>query len=213
MATSTGEGQPSRYKPADVQLEASRVYVFVDKTGLGHQHGVEARLLQSTLVLGADKDAGRLVFDMTSFDADTAAARRYVGLASTTDEGTRRSVNQNMRGAAVLDVARYPTARYEVASALPTGQSGPSGLPTYQLKGEFTLHGKTRPLTITAEIEQTRGWLHVRGNFTIRQTAFGITPYSKAFGAIGVADALRIYGDLYVAPTHHVASADIPVRQ
>ncbi len=201
------------YQPADVQTQASRVYVFVEKTGLGHQHGVEAKLLSSTLVLGADQNAGKLVFDMTSFDADTAAARQYVGLTGTTDEATRSAVNKNMKGSAILDVATYPTATFDVVSALATGQTNSKGLPIYQLQGDFTLHGTTRPLTITAEVEQARGWLHVRGNFVINQTSFGITPYSKAFGAIGVADPLKIYGDLFVAPTDKVAMSSIPSRQ
>lgn len=201
------------FQPADVQTQASKVYVFVEKTGLGHQHGVEANLLTSSLVLGATENAGQLVFDMTSFNADTPAARKYVGLSGTTDEGTRSAVNQNMKGSAVLNVSQYPTATFDVASAKATGQSSRQRLPVYQLDGQFTLHGTKRPLSVMVEVEQDRGWLHVRGNFNIKQTSFGITPYSKAFGAIGVADELKIYGDLFVAPTQHVAMGDIPTRQ
>ena len=207
------EAAPPSYKPADVQTQASRVYVFVDKTGLGHQHGVEAKLLSSTLVLGAEQNAGKLVFDMTSFDADTPTARDYVGLEGTTDEGTRSAVNQNMKGAAILNVSKYPTATFDIASAIATGQTSSGGLPIFELKGNFTLHGTTRPLAVVTEVEQARGWLHVRGSFVIKQTSFGITPYSKAFGAIGVADPLKIYGNLFVAPTDKVAMADIPLRQ
>ncbi|XZE55032.1 YceI family protein [Planctomycetaceae bacterium SH139] len=205
-------GTPS-YQPADVQTQASRVYVFVDKTGLGHQHGVEAKLLSSRLVLGAAQNAGKLTFDMKSFEADTPVARKYVGLEGTTDEGTRSAVNSNMKGSAILNVAKYPTATFKIDSAIASGQTNSSGLPIYELKGNFTLHGTTRPLAISVEVEQTRGWLHIRGSFVIKQTSFGITPYSKAFGAIGVADPLKIYGDLYVAPTASVAMTDIPTRQ
>jgi hypothetical protein len=200
-------------QPADVQTEASRVYIFVEKTGLGHQHGVEAKLSSGTLVLGAEENAGQLVFDMTSFDADTGAARKYVGLSGTTDASTRQAVNSNMRGSAVLNVAKYPTATFQIASAKPTGKTTSRGLPTYELKGAFTLHGTTQPLSVVADVEQTRGWLHLRGSFLIKQSSYGITPYSKAFGVIGVADPLKIYGDLYVAPTEHVAIRDIPTRK
>lgn len=206
------QASEANFKPADVQTEASRVYVFVEKTGLGHQHGVEARLLKSTLSLGATQDAGMLVFDMKSFDADTPAARKYVGLTGTTDEGTRTAVNENMKGSAVLAVDRYPTATFDVKSAKATGQSSVKGLPLYQLDGVFTLHGKQRPLSFTAEVEQARGWLHIKGIFAIKQTDYGIRPYSKVLGAVGVADELRIYGDLYVAPTQHVAMQTIPKR-
>jgi polyisoprenoid-binding protein YceI len=211
--TTAQEATAPAYQPADVQTQASRVYVFVDKTGLGHQHGVEAKLLSSTLVLGADQNAGKLVFDMTSFDADAPTARKYVGLSGTTDASTRSAVNKSMKGSAILNVAKYPTATFDIASALPTGQSTSDGLPIYQLKGNFTLHGTTQPIAINAAVEQARGWLHVRGNFVIKQTSYGITPYSKAFGAIGVADPLKIYGDLFVAPTDKIAMAEIPSRQ
>ncbi len=36
---------------------------------------------------------------MNSFDADTDAARRYLGLEGSTDESTRKQVNANMLGA------------------------------------------------------------------------------------------------------------------
>ena len=46
------------------------------------------------------------------------------------------------------------------------------------------------------EIEHKDGRIRVLGSFTIKQTDFGIKPYSKAFGTIGVADELTIYGDV-----------------
>lgn len=198
--------------PGVVTVQQSRIYVFVDKRGVGHQHGVEAKLVEGKLALGAEKNAGQLVFDMKSFDADTDAARRYVGLSGSTDAGTRQAVNENMRGSAILDVNRFPTATFDVDSAKATGETSPKGLPSYLLQGNFTLHGTTRPLSIVVDAEQVKGWLHVRGNFTINQTDYGIRPYSKAFGAIGVTNQLRIYGDLYVAPTDNVVLSQIPQR-
>ncbi len=199
--------------PGDVNLGVSRIYTFVDKTGLGHQHAIEGKLGSGSLMLGAETASGRLVFDMTSFDADTASARRYIGLQGTTDESTRSKVNNNMRGSYVLDVARYPTATFDVVSAIPTGQNSKRGLPSYELSGSFTLHGVKKPIRVIVDVEQARGWLHVRGNFAVKQTSFGITPYSKAFGAIGVADELQIHGDLWVAPTTQVSMAEIPERK
>lgn len=196
--------------PGDVNTQVSRVYTFVDKTGLGHQHAIEGKLASGTLMLGALSDAGQLVFDMKSFDADTAKARRYIGLEGTTSESTRGQVTANMLGNHVLDVDHFPTATFDVTSALPTSKRSDQGLPRYELSGTFTLRGVKRPLRLIAEIEQARGWLHVRGSFPVKQTSFGITPYSKAFGAIGVADELRIHGDLWVAPNTRVSMAEIP---
>ncbi len=90
----TQERPPS----GQVNTEHSRVYIFVDKTGVvGHQHAIEGKLASGNLLLGG-AGSGVLVFNMKSFDADTARARTYVGLEGATDEATRKKVNDNMLG-------------------------------------------------------------------------------------------------------------------
>ncbi len=194
----------------NVDLQASRVYVFVGKTGLGHDHGVEGRLKSGQLTLNADTAAGRLEFNMQSFDADTDAARRYVGLKGSTDAGTRKQVNDNMKGADILNVQRFPTAVFEITSSKPVAQqkAGAQALPQYELSGKFTLHGRTQPLRIRVTAEEQNGRTHLRGSFTILQTTYGIRPYSKAFGAVGVADRLTIHGDVWLNAAAPAEAAD-----
>jgi polyisoprenoid-binding protein YceI len=187
------------YNPGDAFLPGCRVYAFVGKTGFGHEHGVVGQLQQGRLDLAAAKDAGQLVFDMQSFTADTDVARQYVGLSGATPAATRQEVRANMLGSAVLDAAHYPTASLVVRTLTKLPQPSTKGLPQYQLGGDFTLHGVTRPIQVVAEAEQQKGWLHLRGGFTMLQSQFGITPFTKAFGAVGVADELKVYGDLWFA--------------
>lgn len=187
------------YRAGDLHLGSSRVYVHVGKVGLGHEHAVEGRLREGEVRLGATKAAGRIVFDMATFVADTDGARRYIGLPGSTDANTQRQVNANMLGRDVLDVRRFPTAEFVVQSAKPVSEKSRRGLPQYQLDGEFTLHGVTQPIRILADLEEKDGWQHLRGGFSILQTQYGITPFSKAFGAIGVADQLTIWGDIWIA--------------
>jgi polyisoprenoid-binding protein YceI len=184
-------------QPGQIDLKRSSIYVHVDKTGLGHEHGIEGRIKSGAIQLGARSSAGSIEFDMTSFTADTDRARKYVGLDGNTPESTRDKVNKNMLGADVLDVARFPTARFSIVSAL--HKKTKQGKPVVELKGEFTLHGKARPLTLVAEPTQKDGQWNLRGNFTVRQTDYGITPYSAALGTVGVADQLKIFGDLWIA--------------
>ena len=93
------------------------------------------------------------------------------------------------------------------------GQPSRRGLPQYQLDGDFTLHGVTRPIRVVADVEEANGWLHLRGGFSILQTQFGMTPYTKAFGAVGVTDRLDIWGDLWVAKERGIVQqASRPVR-
>jgi hypothetical protein len=185
-------------RPGDIDLVHSRVFTFVGATGLGHEHGVEGRLASGYLHLGANQNAGELVFDMRSFDADTPAGRKYVGLQGEIDADTRKQVNDNMRGPSVLDVAKFPTAKFVVQSALPYNNAKPDSPPQYLLDGQFTLHGVTKPLRVVAQTQEATGMLHVRTQFAVLQSEFGITPFSKMLGTIGVADKLTIYGDAWV---------------
>ncbi len=184
-------------EPGQIDLTRSRVYVYVDKSGLGHEHGVEGKIKSGAIQIGAKADAGTIEFDMTSFVADTDRARKYVGLEGSTAASTRQQVNKNMLGPDVLDVRKYPTAVFTIESALQ--KKTKQGKPVVELKGDFTLHGQTRALTLIAQPVQKDGQWNLRGDFSIRQTDFGITPYSAALGTVGVADQLKIFGDLWLA--------------
>ncbi len=206
-ATQAGAAATTVLEPGDVYLPGSRVYAFVSKTGFGHEHGVVGQLLPSKLRLDAQQDAGQLNFDMRTFAADSDLARKYVGLAESTPPATQREVNTNMLGTAVLDAGRFPTASFAVHSAARIAQPGPRGMPQYQIGGDFTLHGVTRPIQIVAEAEEQQGWTHLRGGFILVQSQFGITPFTKAFGAVGVADEVKVYGDLWIARERQVVAA------
>jgi polyisoprenoid-binding protein YceI len=200
-------GQPSRdeakpaekpaLKPGQIDLEKSRVFIRVGKKGLGHEHGVEGKIKSGTIDVQAEKNGGVIEFDMASFTADTDDARKAVELKETISESTRDKVTETMRGASVLDVEQFPTATFKIKSlaAIPARIGGP----WYRLKGDFTLHGETRPLEFMAERTEEDGKWRLRGEFTILQSEFGITPYKAALGTVGVADELKVRGDLWIA--------------
>lgn len=189
------------YRPGDVNLEHSRVYAFVDKGGMiGHTHAVMGRLKQGRLSLGAPQQAGELVIDMPSFDADSDLARRYIGLEGSTADWMRKQINDHMHGSKGLDTKRFTTAVFRIDSALPLPQPSQSGKAQFQLSGQFTLFGVTRPHQMVVEVESQQGWQHVVGVFSIKHSDFGRKPYSQAFGAVGIADEVKVWGDAWVAP-------------
>ncbi len=173
----------------EVDTDASRVYIKVGTaTRLGHEHGVEGRLKSGKLTLGGE---GEVVFDMASFTADTAEARKRVGLE-------KKKVTEAMRGADVLDVGEHPTATYRVSSITPLDDQSAGEPGTYQLEGRFTLHGTEQKLKFKAKLERAdkEGRLKMTGSFSIRQSDYGIKPYSAVGGLAKVADELEISGDL-----------------
>ena len=46
VAAATAAAHTITYEPGDVYLPNSRVYIHVDKTGLGHEHGVVGQIKQ-----------------------------------------------------------------------------------------------------------------------------------------------------------------------
>lgn len=185
--------------PADtsgpVDTVQSRVYIKVGKVGFGHEHAIEGRVASGLIRLGADAAAGQLVFDLQSFQADTDAAREFVGLKGSVDEDTRKSVAKNMLSAEVLAAAKFPKATFVIQSA--SRQAGDNDeAPQYVLDGAFTLHGVTRPLQIVAVATQVGDRVNLSGKFDVLQTDYGIRPYSRALGAVKVANRLEIFGEV-----------------
>ncbi|MCE9605509.1 MAG: YceI family protein [Planctomycetia bacterium] len=199
LSAASSFAQQSALQPGQVDVQRSKAYAFVAARGLGHEHGVEGRVASGTIRLGVAQQAGELTFDLKSFVCDTADSRGYVGVKGTTDESTQQQTTANMISAAVLDVAKFPTATYLIRSSLPLAKQQPNDPDRFELSGDFTLHGVTRPLSIRVIAEPAPGLIRLRGHFSVKQRDFGMTPFSKAFGAIGVADEVKIWGDVSIA--------------
>ncbi len=186
-----------RMREGELDPDLTRVYIFVDKTGFGHQHGVVGRIKAGNLRI-AKASAGRIIFDISSFRADTKEARRRVGLEGTSSEQEQEQVTANMLGEAVLDAEHFSTATFVVNTLRRFEERDAAGKAQFSLDGDFTLHGVTRAVHITATGGTEEGYLHLKGSFPLKQTDYGIRPFKKALGAVGVADVLTVYGDLWI---------------
>lgn len=79
-----------------------------------------------------------------------------------------------------LDAAKYPTLEFKSEKAEPAGGT------TWKLQGEFTMHGKTNPLTITADVKEISpavaakaklgpgAWVRVVTEFKLKLSDYGI---------------------------------------
>jgi polyisoprenoid-binding protein YceI len=198
---------PARAEPAaqgtvyQIDTNSSRVFVHVGSaTALGHPHGVEGQLKSGKLSFGA---GGELVFDMATFTADTEESHKRVGLErEKTSASDAKKATATMRGSEVLNVPRFPTATFHITAvkALDGQAAGAPGI--YLIDGTFNLHGTDRTIQIKAQLQpaQQQGTVKLTGSFKIKQTDYGIKPYSMFAGVIKVADELQISGDLLLTP-------------
>jgi polyisoprenoid-binding protein YceI len=109
----------------------------------------------------------------------------------------REKIEGTMRDE-VLEVGKYPEIvfRSTSVSATKTGDG------QYQAKiaGDLTLHGVTRPLTITAQLEFGDAVLRARGGFSLKQSSYEIKPVSVAGGTVKVKDELRFSFEIVAHP-------------
>ena len=201
-----GGAQPSQrvWKPGEVHAGNTRIYVHVFKTGMGHEHAVVGMVKEGVIHLGAAQNAGRVVADLTSFVADSAFARKALGFSDESDPDTQKKVTGNMLGPDVLDVVKFPTATVIITSARLLQQPSTKGLPQYLLEGDLTLRGVTKKMSVVAETTEQNGWVRLSGHVSLRQSDFGMQPYTAMLGAIGVADQLEIYGEGYLVKENNI---------
>lgn len=200
-ATAQEESRPARELDGPsftdnvrVSRAESRIWVRVDPVRIGHAHGVEGTLSGQW----AWSKGGTITFDLASMRADTPAARKEVGLTGAISDSDRQATTKNMLGADVLDVARFPTATFQIERFEPLDQQQNGQPGRYRVWGRFRLHGKERSLSFDASLVSKGEELRLRGRFTLRQTDYGMTPYSSLGGLAKIADELTIWGDLLI---------------
>lgn len=166
---------------------SSKLEIHVGKTGLlgfaGHEHQVVAGTFHGSATFDPDHPAAASV-DLT-FEA---GALQVTGQGE--PAGDVPKVQAAMVGPGCLDAGRFPTVRFVSTSVAEAGGATANGR-DLELRGELTLHGVRRPLTLRVHLQVTGDRLEATGRTTLRQTDFGITPISKA-GVVKVKDELAI---------------------
>jgi polyisoprenoid-binding protein YceI len=93
----------------------------------------------------------------------------------------------------VLDADRFPDIAYECLRV--TG-SGSGERYWVALNGELTLRGITREFPLTARLLVNGGSVRASGEFSVKQSAFGIPPVTVAGGGIRLKDELKCTFDV-----------------
>jgi polyisoprenoid-binding protein YceI len=94
----------------------------------------------------------------------------------------------------VLEVDRFPTAAFESKEI--TVQKLGHDLPMAHVQGELQFHGATHGHGFDARVTRMGAMLRISGQFPLKQSDYGITPFSFAGGALRLKDELKFNFEL-----------------
>jgi hypothetical protein len=176
-----------------VDTASSEVNILVYSDGplarVGHNHVMTSRSVQGHI--SVSRASPRVAFDL-SFPVEElivddpperiAAGNDFpLNLTPADRAGTRK----NMLGPAVLDAQRFPFISLRSLSVSGTLQN-----PHFSVL--VTIRNVSRETSVDAQLTLVDSRLTATGEFDIRQSDFGIEPFSVAFGALRIDDRLHV---------------------
>jgi polyisoprenoid-binding protein YceI len=164
----------------NIDPQQSTLTIHVGKTGafsaLGHEHEVRAPIRSGSADTGAHP--------AVEIRVDARALRV---IDKDDSEKDRAEVQRTMLGPEVLDSERYQEIVFKSTVAEPAGQG------QWILRGNLTLRGQTRPVTVHVTLRDGR----YTGEAIVKQTEFGIKPPGKA--GVSAKDEVKIEFDVGLA--------------
>ncbi len=168
-------------EPHNIDAKNSVMTVHVYKSGVlsafGHDHEIAAPITEGTV----DTTAHRVEL---SVKAAALQVRDPKGSEKDHDQ-----IQKTMDGPEVLDVEHHQEIRFRSTGAEQSGDGA------WTVRGDLTLHGETKPVTV--QVRERNG--HYVGSARFKQTEFGMTPVKIAGGTVRVKDEVQVEFDIQLA--------------
>jgi YceI-like domain len=171
---------------------AGQVLVKTGREGLaaraGHDLTMEITQWSARVTVPGATDGGIAAATLTAeLDLGSLAVRAGTGGAKPLTDRDRRDIKA--QAGKILGGAAK--ASYAATKVIPSSSGSPSAGPSTNgaVEGTLTLNGRSQPVRLQV-ISPAPG--QFRGSATVRQTDFGITPYSGFFGALKLKDEITV---------------------
>jgi polyisoprenoid-binding protein YceI len=150
----------------------------------GHDLTIEVGRWSGEVVIGADLAPDSLE---ARIELGSIVVRAGTGGIKPLTDRDKREILATARK--VLSADRYPEASFTASSFSPATDGG-------TIDGTLTLAGQSGPLQLA--VRQT-GPDRYLATATVRQTSFGIKPYSGFLGALRVSDAVEVEAEVAIS--------------
>lgn len=185
--TLLGSSARAQTRTYTISAGESSLWVFVGKAGLfsalAHDHEIGVKSFAGRIVMPATGAGGGAL----ELDVD---ARSLVVLDKKVSEEDRTKIYNSMHKE-VLASEQYPKITFK---SVAVSDLKPLGADAYSLllNGDLTLHGVTKRIAVPVNVTVTPQQLRATGRYTLKQTDYGIKPYSAAGGTIKVKNEIVI---------------------
>jgi polyisoprenoid-binding protein YceI len=169
-----------------IDSSASRFTATVGTAGIlsnfGHEHTVALRDLSGDARFSED-------------DVEGGSLRMSIRVASLSEVGKgfsdadRKKIDQDIHDQA-LEGTKYPEIVFRSTGL--TARQIAAGDYRVEIRGELTLHGVTREVTVPARVTEREGTLTARGEFTVLHSDYKIRRLSAAAGTVKASDEIRM---------------------
>lgn len=180
---------PPPRPPARAEADELRILVFRGGTAarLGHNHVLRAGGLRVDWPAAGPQ----LSFRLDALEVDPPVLRERLGpaFASGVDDAARAGTRANLLKA--LEAAAHPEVTVRTVQQLGEGSRR-------AVEVEVSLHGVVRRQWMVVQVEGRRA----QGEVVIRQSDFGLQPFTVLGGLLAVQDALVVQFELGPADTH-----------
>ena len=105
----------------------------------------------------------------------------------------RRNLEKEMNET-ILEVSRFPEASFD-SKRIAIEKLG-ADLLRARVDGDLTFHGTTGTLSFDARVTSVANTLRISGEFPLRQSEYGIKPFSAAGGTLKLKDELKFSFEL-----------------
>jgi hypothetical protein len=169
-----------------------RIYAF--RAGraarLGHNHVLSAPEFTGFFYLpssGAADGRFDLMFRLDQLEIDNPEYRSQLGasFSSVIDPEAIQSTREHLLGADSLQAELFPFVR--IRSLQISGEA-----PKFAAKVQIQMHGREQEMWMALEVDGLPNQLSVSGAFVLRQSDFGVQPYSLLGGLLSVQDEVIV---------------------
>jgi hypothetical protein len=195
-----------------IDAARSRLHIHVFRAGraahLGHNHVLSAPKLEGFVLLpeqGPGAARIELEFRLDELALDEPELRAALGpaWASAMSAEAIVATRANMLGQANLQAEAFPVVR--IRSLRVAGEP-----PKLAAEVEIELHGQRRSQWLALQADVGSDGLSARGALVLRQSDFGIRPFSVLGGLLAVQDELMLEFTLYASPSNGITSTNSP---